>query len=63
MADVFALRGAVAPLDAYHVATRYRYSLPGNIAACLCTRASADDGLRMADQVLELVREKLQMES
>ena len=58
-ADFAVLREAVAPLDGYYVPTRYPNALPDSIPARVYTRSAADDTLRMADQVLDLVRKKL----
>lgn len=54
------LRQAVAPLDAYYIPTRYPNSLPGSIPARVYTLSAAEETVRMADQVLDLVRERLQ---
>ena len=59
-ADFEALREAVAPLDGYYIPTRYPNGLPDSIPARVYTRGAAEDTLRMADQVLDLVRQKLQ---
>jgi HEPN domain-containing protein len=58
-ADFGVLRGEVSPLDAYYVATRYPNSLPDSIPARVYTQRVAEDTLRMADQTLRLVRQKL----
>lgn len=55
-----ALREAVAPLDGYYIPTRYPNSLPDSIPARVYTRTVAEEVLLMADQVLGLVRNKLQ---
>lgn len=53
------LREAIAPLDGYYVPTRYPNSLPDSIPARIYNRAAAEEALRLADQVLQLVRKKL----
>jgi len=58
-AEFEALRQAVAPLDAYYLPTRYPNSLPGSIPARVYTRGAAEETVRMADQVLDLVRRRL----
>jgi HEPN domain-containing protein len=50
---------AVAPLDGYYVPTRYPNSLPDSIPARVYNRAAAEEALRLTDQVLQLVRQKL----
>ena len=58
-ADSDKLKEAVAPLDGYYIPTRYPNSLPDSIPARVYTRAVAEEVLRLADQVLHLVRKKL----
>jgi HEPN domain-containing protein len=58
--DFAALREAVAPLDGYYIPTRYPNGLPDSIPARVYTRRVAEETLRMADQALDLVREKLE---
>lgn len=58
-ADFRQLREVVAPLDGYYVPTRYPNSLPDSIPARIYNRAAAEEALRLADQVLQLVRKKL----
>jgi HEPN domain-containing protein len=58
-ADFERLREKVAPLDGYYIPTRYPNSLPDSIPARIYTRAVAEEVLRLADQVLHLVRKKL----
>jgi len=58
-ADFEELSRAVAPLDGYYIPTRYPNSLPDSIPARVYTRVVADEALRMADQVLHVVRQKL----
>jgi len=58
-ADFEKLRKAVAPLDGFYIPTRYPNSLPDSIPARVYTRVVADEALRMADQVLHVVRRKL----
>ena len=53
------LREAVAPLDGYYIPTRYPNSLPDSIPARVYTRAVAEETLRLADQALQTVQEKL----
>jgi len=57
--DFERLREKVAPLDGYYVPTRYPNSLPDSIPARVYTRAVAEEVLRLADQVLNLVKLKL----
>jgi HEPN domain-containing protein len=57
--DFETLRQVVAPLDAYYVPTRYPNSLPDSIPARIYTQTVAEEVLRLADQVLILVQEKL----
>ena len=57
--DFTALREAVAPLDGYYIPTRYPNGLPESIPARVYTRRAAEETLRMADQVLAVVRQKL----
>lgn len=56
------LRENVAPLDGYYLPTRYPNSLPDSVPARVYTRSVAEEGLRMADQVLHLMRKKLKKE-
>jgi HEPN domain-containing protein len=58
--DFEQLRGTVAPLDGYYVPTRYPNGLPDSIPARVYTQGAAEDALRMADQVLQTVQQKLQ---
>ncbi len=58
-ADFEGLREQVAPLDAYYIPTRYPNGLPDSIPARVYTRSVAEEVLRLADQTLHLVREKL----
>jgi HEPN domain-containing protein len=54
------LRQAVAPLDAYYIPTRYPNGLPhDSIPARVYTRSAAEETVRMADQVLDLVQDEL----
>lgn len=57
--DFERLREAVAPLDGYYIPTRYPNSVPDNIPARVYTRPVAEEVLRLTDQVLHLVHEKL----
>jgi len=61
-ADFEKLRPEVAPLDGYYIPTRYPNSLPDSIPARVYTRPVAEETTRMADLLLELVREKLRPE-
>ncbi|MGC8787596.1 MAG: hypothetical protein ACP5Q1_09255 [Anaerolineae bacterium] len=45
--------------DGYYVPARYPNSLPDSIPARVYNRAAAEEALRLADQVLQLVRMKL----
>jgi HEPN domain-containing protein len=58
-ADFERLREVAAPLDGYYIPTRYPNALPDSIPARVYTRTVAEDVLRLADQVLRLVQEKL----
>jgi HEPN domain-containing protein len=58
--DFEQLRGTVAPLDGYYIPTRYPNGLPDSIPARVYTQGVAEDALRMADQVLQTVQQKLQ---
>lgn len=58
-ADMLALREAVAPLDGYYIPTRYPNGLPDSIPALVYTRGAAEETLRMADEVLAVMRQKL----
>ena len=58
-ADFSALRETVASLDGYYLPTRYPNSLPDSIPARVYTRPAGVQALRLADQVLHMVREKL----
>ena len=57
--DFEKLRVKVASLDGYYIPTRYPNSLPDSIPARVYTRYAAEETMLMADQVLDLVREKL----
>jgi HEPN domain-containing protein len=57
--DFEPLREAVAPLDGYYVPTRYPNGLPDSIPARVYTRRAAEETMRMADQVLHAVQQKL----
>lgn len=57
--DFEELREAAALLDAYYVPTRYWDGLPDSIPAQVYRQHAAEEALRMADQVLDLVRCKL----
>jgi HEPN domain-containing protein len=59
-ADFERLRGTVAPLDGYYIPTRYPNGLPDSIPARVYTQGAAEDAMRMADQVLQTVQQKLQ---
>jgi HEPN domain-containing protein len=61
-ADFDAIREDIAPLDAYYIATRYPNGLPDSIPARVYTRRVAEETMRMADQVLSLVQQKLRRE-
>jgi HEPN domain-containing protein len=61
-ADFGVLREAVAPLDGYYIPTRYPNGLPDSIPARVYTQRSAEETMRMADQVLHIVQQKLQSE-
>ena len=54
-----ALRPRAAPLDQYYVPTRYPNSLPGGIPADAFDESDARRALRLAQEVLQLVRTKL----
>jgi HEPN domain-containing protein len=58
-ADFGRLRELAAPLDGYYLPTRYPNSLPDSIPARVYNRAVAEEALRLADQVLHVVRQKL----
>lgn len=58
-ADFEQLRQKAAPLDGYYIPTRYPNGLPDSIPARVYTRAAAEEALRLADQTLHLVQEKL----
>ena len=49
----------IAPLDAYYIPTRYPNGLPDGIPAQIYTKTVAKEVLRMADQTLSFVRNKL----
>ncbi|HEY7366051.1 MAG TPA: HEPN domain-containing protein [Methylomirabilota bacterium] len=51
-----ALRGRVAALDQFYVATRYPNTLPGGIPAEAFGQADASRALAMAGEVLEAVK-------
>ncbi len=53
------LRQEVAPLDGYYVPTRYPNSLPDSIPARVYTATVAKEALRLADQVLAFVEERM----
>ncbi len=54
-----ALRGRVAPLDQFYVATRYPNTLPGGIPAEAFGQADATRALGMAGEVLDAVKRVL----
>ena len=58
-ADFEQLRGTVAPLDGYYIPTRYPNGLPDSIPARVYTQGAAEDAMRMADQVLQTVQQRL----
>jgi HEPN domain-containing protein len=58
--DLKQLRGTAAPLDGYYIPTRYPNGLPDSIPARVYTQGTAEDTLRMADQGLQTVQQKLQ---
>jgi len=53
------LRKKIAPLDAYYIPTRYPNGLPDSIPARIYNKKVAKEVLRMADQTLAFVRNKL----
>lgn len=57
--DFEKLRQKVALLDSYYIPTRYPNGLPDSIPARVYTRHAAEETMHMADQVLDLVRQKL----
>jgi HEPN domain-containing protein len=57
--DFGKLRESVAPLDGYYIPTRYPNSLPDSIPARVYTRRVAEEVLRLVDEVLKLVKQKL----
>ncbi len=61
-ADFEALRQKVAPLDAYYIPTRYPNGVPDSIPARIYTQPIARETLRMADEVLSLVQQKLSVD-
>ncbi len=61
--DFEKLREKVAPLDGYYIPTRYPNSLPDSIPARVYTRPVAEEVLKLADLVLELVRAKVSPKS
>jgi HEPN domain-containing protein len=61
-ADFRLLRETIAPLDGYYIPTRYPNSLPDSIPARVYTRPVTQETLRMADEVLNLVAQKLSSE-
>lgn len=61
-ADFECLREAVIPLVGYDLPTRSPDSLPDSIPARVHTRAVAVEALRLTNEILRLVREKLQQE-
>ncbi len=58
-ADFEQLRQEAAPLDGYYIPTRYPSGLPDSIPARVYTRSAAEAALRLADQTLRVVQEKL----
>lgn len=58
-ADFEQLRQEAAPLDGYYIPTRYPNGLPDSIPARVYTRSAAEAALRLADQTLHVVQEKL----
>jgi HEPN domain-containing protein len=56
--DFEKLREVIAPLDGYYIPTRYPNSLPDSIPARIYTKKVAAEVLRLADQVLDVVKEK-----
>ena len=61
--DFEILRETVAPLDGYYIPTRYPNSLPDSIPAHVYTRPVAEQVLRLSDDVLKLVQNKLKSSS
>ena len=61
--DFEILRETVAPLDGYYIPTRYPNSLPDTIPAHVYTRPVAEQVLRLSDEVLQLVQNKLKSSS
>jgi len=57
--DFRALHEIAAPLDGYYIPTRYPNGLPDSIPARVYTRTVAEEVLRLSDQVLHLVQQKL----
>jgi len=57
--DFEKLRQKVALLDGYYIPTRYPNGLPDSIPARVYNRHAAEETMLMADQVLNLVRQKL----
>ncbi len=57
--DFERLRPQVAPLDGYYIPTRYPNSLPDSIPARVYTGPVAEETARLADLLLDIVREKL----
>jgi HEPN domain-containing protein len=55
--DEHASRWAI--LDGYYVPTRYPNSLPGSIPAEVYTREAADEAVRLAGEVVEMVRARI----
>ena len=58
--DFDRLREEVAPLDGYYIPTRYPNGLPDNIPARVYNRSAAEEGLRLADKTVQLVRKKFE---
>jgi HEPN domain-containing protein len=48
-----------AILDSYYVPTRYPNSLPDSIPARVYTKDAAGEGVRLAEEIVESVREKM----
>jgi len=58
--DFDRLREEVAPLDGYYIPTRYPNGLPDSIPARVYNRSAAEEGLRLADKTVQLVRKKFE---
>ena len=54
-----ALSEIASPLDGYYIPTRYPNGLPDSIPARVYTQKSAVETLKMADEVLKAVRNRL----